>query len=92
MALVWPLVCVRTHVGSQLTRCTKSFIANSTFVRFLVRVRTHVSGQIGLTSKHLPAHIALVLPSLSLHSFSVFPRLILLHDETPKDEAAAAVV
>jgi hypothetical protein len=39
-----------------------------------------VSGQIGLTSKHLLANIALVLPSLSLPSFSVFPRLLLLHD------------
>ena len=82
MALVWPLVCVRTHVGSQLTRCTKSFIANSTLVRFLVRVRTHVSGQIGLTSKHLLANIALVLlrplSLLSLTRARFFSHLLVL--------------
>jgi hypothetical protein len=40
-------------------------------------------GQFGWTKKHLPAHIALVLPSLPLHSFSsnssfFFPQLTIL--------------
>ena len=48
---------------------TKTLLAHITFVRFLVRVRTHVYGQFGWTSKHLLAHIALVLRSLSLRSF-----------------------
>jgi hypothetical protein len=39
-----------------------------------------VYSQEGWISKHLLANIALVLPSLSLPSFSVFPRLLLLHD------------
>jgi hypothetical protein len=40
-------------------------------------------GQLGWSSTHLPAHIALVLPSLPLHSFSsnssfFFPQLTIL--------------
>ena len=80
MALVCFLVRVNTHVDFQSIRMTKTFLANIALVRFLVRVNTRVSGQDGWISKHLLAHIALVLPSLPLHSFSVFPRLLLLHD------------
>ena len=36
-----------THVRCQITRLTKTFLANITFIRFLVRVNTHVYGQIG---------------------------------------------
>ena len=35
-----------THVPFQMTRCTKTFLAHITFVRFLFRVRTHVGLQI----------------------------------------------
>ena len=64
---------------------SKTLLAHFTFVRSLVRVNTHVSRQISLTSKHLLANIALV-PSLSLHSFSnksrfLFSHLILLHHD-----------
>jgi len=72
---------VNTHVNLQMTSLTKAHLAHIAFVRFLVRVNTHMYGQEGWISKHLLAHIALVLPSLPLHSFRVFPRLmILLHD------------
>ena len=60
-----------THVPFQATRCTKSFIAHIAFVRLLIRVNTHVSGQLGWSCKHLLANIAfMLLRSLSLHSFS----------------------
>jgi hypothetical protein len=48
---------------------TKTLLAHITFERFLFRVNTHVSGQIGWRCKHLLAHIALVLRPLSLRSF-----------------------
>ena len=35
----------KTNVSFQSTRMTKSFIAHITFIRFLVRVNTHVYGQ-----------------------------------------------
>jgi len=46
-------------------------------------VNTHMYGQEGCISKHLLANIALVLPSLPLHSFSnnssfFFPHLMIL--------------
>jgi hypothetical protein len=59
---------VNTHVPFQFTGLTKTLLANITFVRFLFRVRTPVSGQTGWISKHLLANIALV-PSLFLRSF-----------------------
>ena len=58
-----------TLVAFQSTRFTKSFLAHITFVRFLVRVNTHVYGQEGWSVKHLLANAALVLRSLSLRSF-----------------------
>ena len=36
------LLMLSTHVPFQITRLTKSFIAHVAFVRFLVRVNTHV--------------------------------------------------
>ena len=50
-----------THVPLQITRCSKTLLAHIALVRFLVRVNTHVYGQLGWTSKHLLANIALVL-------------------------------
>ena len=75
-----------THVDFQITRTTKTLLAHIALVRFLVRVRTHVYGQLGWISKHLLANIALVLLGfLSLHSFSrrrrhFFSYLLLLED------------
>ena len=58
-------------------------IAHIAFVRFLVRVNTHVLFQSTSCAKTLLAHIALVLPSLPLHSFRknssfFFPHLMIL--------------
>ena len=58
------------HVPFQTTRSTKALLANTTFVRFLVRVSTHVYSQFRCAHKHLLTNTALVLPSLSLRSFS----------------------
>ena len=56
-------------VALQSTTLTKLHLAHIAFVRFLVRVNTHMHGQFRWISKHLLAHIALVLRSLPLHSF-----------------------
>ena len=48
---------------------TKLHLAHFTLIRFLVRVNAHVGFQRIRITKTLLAHIALVLPSLSLHSF-----------------------
>ena len=61
---------VNTRVDFQSIRMTKTLLAHITFIRLLVRVRTHVYGQLGWISKHLLANIALVLlRSLSLFCF-----------------------
>ena len=64
----------------QITRLSKTLLAHITFIRFLVRVSTHVSGQIGWISKHLLANIALVrsLPLPSLRRRLFFSYLLLL--------------
>ena len=49
-----------THVVLQMSKLTKSFSANITFVRPLVRVNTHVDFQTTRLSKTLLAHIAFV--------------------------------
>ena len=46
------------HVPSQITRCSEALLANIAFVRFLVRVNTHVNFQIASLSKTLLTHIA----------------------------------
>ena len=72
-----------THVRFQTTRLTKTSPAHITFIRFLVRVNTHVSGQIVWCSKHLLANLALVLlrplfSSLPLRRARFFSYLIVL--------------
>ena len=76
------LVRVNAHVGFQTTRFTKTLLAHITLVRFLVRVNAHVALQMISSSETLLAHIALVLPSLPLHSFSLFLRLMILFHTT----------
>jgi hypothetical protein len=70
-------------VALQSTTLTKLHLAHIAFVRFLVRVNTHVYGQEGWASKHLLANIALV-PSLPLPSLRrsrhFFSHLLLLED------------
>ena len=44
----------------QMTRITKTLLAHITFVRFLVRVNTHVAFQSTRFTKTLLAHIAFV--------------------------------
>ena len=62
-------------VPFQITKLTKSFIAHIAFIRFLVRVNTHVVFQSTRVTKTLLAHIALVLlRSLPLHSFLINSR------------------
>ena len=70
IAFIRFLVRVNTRVVLQTISTSKSLLAHITFIRFLVRVRTHVGLQTGWISKHLLANTALVLPSLSLRSFS----------------------
>ena len=45
-------------VPFQITKLTKSFIANIAFLRFLVRVNTHVNFHLTICTKTLLADIA----------------------------------
>ena len=49
-----------THVALQMSKLTKSFIANIIFVRFLVCVNTHVDFQITRLTISLLAHITFI--------------------------------
>ena len=41
------------HVPSQITRCSEALLANIAFVRFLVRVNTHVNFHLTICTKTL---------------------------------------
>ena len=55
-------------VPFQITRLTKSFIAHITFVRFLVRVNTHVALQMTRFTKTFLAHITFVRPLVRVNT------------------------
>ena len=59
-------------VPFQITRCSKTLLAHITFVRFLVRVNTHVSFQTTRCSKTLLAHIAFVRLLVRVNTHVVF--------------------
>ena len=72
-----------THVRLQTTRCTKTFLAHTTFIRFLLRVSTHVYGQCRWYSEHLLANLAKIKHSPRLRVLLIrrarfFSYLILL--------------
>ena len=54
--------------GFQITRSMKALLAHITFVRFLVRVNTHVAFQITRITKTLLAHITFIRPLVRVNT------------------------